>query len=100
MNVIQEAEGERGAWLPQCCREPPHAKKLDARRELFSRFPAVAVMNANGCNSRDVEEGEVYGIGRHCAAFVETVTKLVLSTEIKYRGPDEEFTGPLLEGDC
>ena len=74
VDVIQEAECKRSAWLLQRRRKPPHAKKLDARRKLFSGLPTVAVMNANSCDPRNVEESEVHGNGRHCAAFTDMVT--------------------------
>ena len=64
VDEIQKAKCEGGAWLFQCCRKPSHTKKLDTRRMLFSRLPAVAVADANNHNARNIEEGEVHGGGR------------------------------------
>ena len=66
-------------------------------RLLLSGLPAVTVADASGCDTRYIEEDEVYSMGRPRTAFTHTVTKLVRGTEIKYRGPSEKLSGPLLE---
>jgi hypothetical protein len=80
---IQKAKCEGGAWLFQRCRKPPHTKELNTRCLLFSRFPTVAVVDANGCSARNVEEGEIYSGRRSCTAFADAMTQLVHCAEIQ-----------------
>ena len=60
VDVIQESERECSARLFQRCGKPPHTKKLHTRRLLLSGFSTVAVVNANGGDTGDVKEGEIY----------------------------------------
>ena len=64
---------------------------------MFTRFSTVTVANANGCNTRNVEEGEIYGRGRHCTAFANAVTKLIRGAEIKQHGSGKKLVRPFLE---
>lgn len=83
VEVIQEAKCESGAWLFQRCGKPSYAEKLSTRWSLLSRFPTVAVVNANSGNTRNIEEGEIHGGGRFLAGFTHTMTKLICSAQSK-----------------
>ena len=98
VDVVQESERERSARLFQCCRKPPHTKKLDARWLLLSRFSTVAVVDANGHDTRDVKEGEIYRGRRPRAAFANAMTKLIHGTETNHCGSGKELARPFLGG--
>ena len=63
---------------------------------MFTRFPTVTVVDANGCNTRNVEEGEIYGRGRHRTVFANAVTELIRGTEIEQRGFGKKLVCPFL----
>jgi len=90
VDVIQEAECECGAWVFQCCRKPPHMKKLNTRRRLRSRLPTVAVVDANDCDTRNVKEDEINSDGGCRTTFTNAMAKLIRGTKIKHRGPGKK----------
>jgi hypothetical protein len=91
VDVIQEAECERGAWLFQCCGKPSHTKELDTRRFLFSRLSTVAVSDTNGRDTGDVEESKIYGSGRGSTTFADMMPKLIRDTHVKHCSPGEKL---------
>ena len=63
---------------------------------MFTRFPTVTVVDVNGCNTRNVKEGEIYGRGRHCTAFANAVTELIHGAKIEQCGPGKKLVCPFL----
>ena len=93
---IEEAKCKSSARLFQRRRKQPHAEKLYTRWMLLPRFPAVAIANANSCDARNVEEGEIDGGGRPCAALAGRMTELVCGTELEQCDPGKKFACPFL----
>ena len=97
VEVIQEVECERGAWLFQRCGKPSYMEELDTRWSLLSRFPTVAVVNANSGNTRNIEEGEIHGRGRLPTCFTNMMTELIHSAQSEQCGCSKKIAHPLLE---
>ena len=66
----------------------------------MSRLSTIAVGDADGRDTRDVEEGEIRGEGRYRADFAGGMAELIHGTEIKQRGPGEKLTRPFLGNAC
>lgn len=80
--MVKEVECKHRAWLFRCCRKPTDTEKLDTRGDR-GVVPTKTVLDAGGCDTGNVENGERYGARWHRTTFSLAMTKLIGGTKIE-----------------